>query len=86
MLKALSRTGIVRRFVRLSSLIASLLVMLAALSCPSAEAAGWTQFQVPAAAIAAGPDGNLWVTDGNAIERVTPSGSSTIFTFAHRHL
>ena len=83
MLTPLTRIGSARWLVLLSRLIVSLLVMLAATACPSAEAAGWTQFQVPAAAIAAGPDGNLWVTDGNGIERVTPSGSSTGFAFAH---
>ena len=30
--------------------------------------------------LVAGPDGNLWFTDGNAIGRITPSGAITMFS------
>jgi streptogramin lyase len=38
---------------------------------------GLSEFNVPASAITAGPDGNLWFADGPAIGKITPSGVVT---------
>jgi virginiamycin B lyase len=41
-----------------------------------------TEFQVAAVGICAGPDGNVWFTEANAIGKITPAGSVTLFPYS----
>ena len=74
-----------------SGLPICLLTLLALLALHGLASAAWarpgqiTEFQLPATGesggIAAGPDGDMWATEGdaNAIARITPSGEITEF-------
>ena len=41
-----------------------------------------TEFPVPAVGLCAGPDGNVWFTEANAIGKITPAGSVTLFPYS----
>jgi streptogramin lyase len=73
---------VIGRLWKRASLSALLAVMLPSVVASAAQATSITEFSsgvTAPSAITAGPDGNLWFTDTNAIGRITPAGTITEF-------
>jgi streptogramin lyase len=81
----MNRSGLWPRLAALLTAIVVSVGLLSLSSLPALAAAGTiTEFPIPTRGtpfdITAGPDGNLWFTDGaGEIGRITPSGSFSTF-------